>query len=147
MLDQLYRQLVLEHYKHKRNFGSLDGEDIKKIHYKNPTCGDVMTLFLQMKDKTIQDISFQGEGCSISMASSSMMTDLIKRKNVQDISSLRMAFERLIRNGEFSDDCDLGDALSLQGVHKLRARHNCALMPWQALDKAMKDTEGYRGIK
>ncbi|WP_078428615.1 Fe-S cluster assembly sulfur transfer protein SufU [Alkalihalobacterium alkalinitrilicum] len=144
MLDQLYRQLVVEHSKNRRNHKKLEGERIKQQHYKNPTCGDVMTLYLKLsEEKVIEVISFIGEGCSISMASASMMTELLKGISLKEASHLRQAMEKMIRSGEISTEVDLGDALALEGVHKLRARHNCALMAWQALDRALGDEPEY----
>jgi nitrogen fixation protein NifU and related proteins len=148
MLEQMYRQLVMEHAKNRKNHTELTGDQVMKVHYKNPTCGDAMTLFLKMNAADqIDDIAFQGYGCSISMASSSMMTELIKSLKLDEVSVLRSNMENLIRKGETPRDCDLEDALSLRGVHKLPARHNCALMPWQALDKALKDNDYYQGIR
>ncbi|SFM12775.1 nitrogen fixation protein NifU [Gracilibacillus orientalis] len=143
MLDDLYRKVIMDHYKYKRNFEEIEGENILKVHYKNPTCGDVMTLFLDLEDDRVRKATFLGEGCSISMASASMMTELIKNKPLIEVASLRQGFEDLIRHGEEPDKVDLGDSLSLQGVHRLKARHNCALMTWQALDKILKDTKEY----
>ncbi|WP_101845301.1 Fe-S cluster assembly sulfur transfer protein SufU [Halobacillus sp. Marseille-P3879] len=142
MLDDLYRQVVMDHSKYKRNYGTLCGENnINKVHYKNPTCGDIMVLYIRVGPKGIEDLSFEGEGCSISMASCSMMTDLLKNQTVEASRKKRDAFERLIREGKIEENIDLGDAESLQGVHNLRARHNCALMPWQAFDKWLKEQE------
>ncbi|MCQ6275859.1 SUF system NifU family Fe-S cluster assembly protein [Bacillus sp. V3B] len=138
MLDNLYRQVIMDHYRKKRNFEELKGENIRKVHYKNPTCGDVMTLFLDYEQDRVKKAAFLGEGCSISMASASMMTELIENRSLKEIASLRKAFEDLIRRGKVTVGIDLGDSLSLQGVHQLKARHNCALMTWQALDKILK---------
>ncbi|MFC0274716.1 Fe-S cluster assembly sulfur transfer protein SufU [Metabacillus herbersteinensis] len=146
MLDNLYRQVIMDHYRQKRNFEELKGEYVQKVHYKNPTCGDVMTLFLDLEHDRVKKASFLGEGCSISMASASMMTELIENKSLKEMASLRKAFEQLIRHGEVAVGIDLGDSLSLQGVHQLKARHNCALMTWQALDKILKDKEEYRTL-
>lgn len=137
MLNDLYRQTIIDHNKRRRNYYELQGEDVIKVHYKNPTCGDVMTLYTRLENDRIKDISFLGKGCSISMASSSMMTELIKGKSLEEVANLRIHAEKLIRTGETAHS-DLGDWLSLEGVHKLRARHNCALMPWQAYDKMLK---------
>lgn len=138
MLQDLYKKIVIEHGKSKRNYRKLEGYNVRKVLYKNPTCGDVITLYLQLEGEKAVDISFEGEGCSISMASSSMMTELLKNKELDEISALRNEFEHLIRKGvQLNEDIDLEDALSLQGVHRLRARHNCALMAWQALDKLL----------
>ncbi|MED4401990.1 Fe-S cluster assembly sulfur transfer protein SufU [Metabacillus fastidiosus] len=145
MIDTLYRQVIMEHYRKKRNFKQLQGENVRQVYYKNPTCGDVMTLFLDIEHNYVRKAAFLGEGCSISMASASMMTELIENKSLKEISSLRKAFEQLIRHGKITDKVDLGDSLSLQGVHHLKARHNCALMTWQALDKVFKDEDDYTG--
>ena len=146
MLDNLYRQVIMDHYRRKRNYEELKGENVRKVHYKNPTCGDVMTLFLDLEQDRVKKAAFLGEGCSISMASASMMTELIENKSLKEIAFLRKAFEDLIRHGKVADKIDLGDSLSLQGVHKLKARHNCALMTWQALDKILKDEKEYNTV-
>jgi nitrogen fixation protein NifU and related proteins len=143
MLDNLYRQVIMDHYRQKRNFEEIKGDNIRKVHYKNPTCGDVMTLFLHLEQNRVQKASFLGEGCSISMASASVMTELIRNKTLKEIAYLRKAFEDLVRNGNVTEKVDLGDCFSLQGVHKLKARHNCALMTWQALDKVLVDETEY----
>ncbi|EPE63469.1 SUF system FeS assembly protein, NifU family [Exiguobacterium sp. S17] len=140
MLDNLYRQVLIDHFQHRRNFNELTGADVRHIHYKNPTCGDVMTLYLELDGDHVKRVSFLGEGCIISMASASMMTELIANKSLADVSVLREAFEQLIKTGHVDDSIDFGDALSLQGVHQLRARHNCALMTWQALDRVLEQT-------
>ncbi|MEC2072255.1 Fe-S cluster assembly sulfur transfer protein SufU [Alkalihalophilus marmarensis] len=148
MFQDLYRKVVMDHAKYRRNTGVLDGEQVRKVHYKNPTCGDVITLYIETDGNLVKDVSYEGEGCSISMASSSMMTELIKGNSIDSISKMRNEFEHLIRNGKQQDSAiDLQDAMSLEGVHKLRARHNCALMAWQALDKLLTDEVGYQEIK
>ncbi|MCM3763250.1 SUF system NifU family Fe-S cluster assembly protein [Alkalihalobacillus oceani] len=145
ILEQLYRQLVIDHSKKRRNHRKIEGDTVLQKHYKNPTCGDVMTLFIQLSDKkVIEDISFVGEGCSISMASASMMTELLKGASLKAASQFRHAMEQMIREGEIQEDIDLGDALALEGVHQLKARHNCALMTWQALDRTLADYEEYK---
>ena len=105
----------------------------------------MITLFIESEQYFIKNVAFLGEGCSISMASSSMMTELIQYKSIKEIALLRKAFEELIRTGKLTNEqVDLGDSVSLQGVHQFKARHNCALMPWQALDKVFKDNLEYR---
>ncbi|WP_332073662.1 Fe-S cluster assembly sulfur transfer protein SufU [Paenibacillus sp. GYB004] len=140
MLENLYKQIVMDHYKNPRNKGKLEGEGLIQFPYKNPTCGDVMVLYMTVDDnQKIKEVKFEGEGCSISMASCSMMTDLVKGKTFAEAQHLIEAFTAMIKNGEIPEDEDeLGDALSLSGIHKLRARHNCSLLGWNGLDKAMK---------
>ncbi|GAE29862.1 Fe-S cluster assembly sulfur transfer protein SufU [Halalkalibacter hemicellulosilyticus] len=139
MLSDLYRKVVMDHARYRRNYGQLTDSTVRHIHYKNPTCGDVITLYIQIKQETVENVAFEGEGCSISMASSSMMTELIKGKQLNTVYALMNEFEVLIKKGERENrELDLGDAESLEGVHKLRARHNCALMSWQALNKVLR---------
>lgn len=142
-LDSIFRSVIMDHYKHRKNYKAQHGEDVLETHYKNPTCGDVMTLFLTIEDDILKDVTFLGEGCSISMASASMMTELLNNKSLSEAFTLRQAMECLIRDGVESKELDLGDSLSLKGVHRLKARHNCALMSWQALDKALAQNEKY----
>ncbi|WP_062048387.1 Fe-S cluster assembly sulfur transfer protein SufU [Bacillus sp. JCM 19034] len=132
MLNDLYRAVVMEHAKNKRNYGRLVGGKVKSIYYKNPTCGDLITLYIQIDQERIEEVSFEGVGCSISMASSSMMTEMIKGKRINEVIVQMNEFEALE-----DESIDLGDAQSLEGVHKLRARHNCALMSWQALERIL----------
>lgn len=114
----MYRQAIIDHYRHKRSFKELSGENVLKAHYKNPTCGDVIILFIEVEHDLIKNVAFLGEGCSISMASSSMMTVLIQNKTLREVALLRKAFEELIRTGEITNEhIDLGDSISLQGVH------------------------------
>ncbi|WP_306301341.1 Fe-S cluster assembly sulfur transfer protein SufU [Thalassobacillus sp. C254] len=100
MLDQLYRQLVMDHAKHRRNHRELKEEGTSYLSYKNPTCGDVMTLYWKMSpDHIIEEVSFIGEGCSISMASCSMMTELIKGKKLEEVKKQKEGMEELIKKG------------------------------------------------
>ncbi|WP_025683607.1 Fe-S cluster assembly sulfur transfer protein SufU [Paenibacillus maysiensis] len=137
-MEQLYRQTIMDHYKQPRNYGKLADDDAIVLPYKNPTCGDVMILYMLLQDDCIQDIKFEGSGCSISMASCSMMTELVKRKSVREVSQLLEQFTSMIKEGAEPDEDVLEDAVSLSGVHKLRGRHNCALMGWQALQKSLE---------
>ncbi|MEI7024325.1 Fe-S cluster assembly sulfur transfer protein SufU [Paenibacillus sp. y28] len=136
-LENLYKQILMDHYKKPRNYGKKEG--ILTLPYKNPTCGDVMVLYLNVDESgKIQDISFEGEGCSISMASCSMMTEIIKGKTVAEAEKLISQFNAMIKEGVIEDEDALGDAVALSGVHKLRARHNCSLLGWNGLEKAIK---------
>ena len=140
MLENLYKQIVMDHYKNPRNKGKLEGEGAFQLPYKNPTCGDVMVLYMAVdENQKIKDVKFEGEGCSISMASCSMMTDLVKGKTLKEAEHLIGVFNDMIKKGELPEDEDeLGDALSLSGIHKLRARHNCSLLGWNGLERAIK---------
>ena len=138
MLNDLYRQTIIDHNKRRRNYFELQGEDVKKVHYKNPTCGDIMTMYAVIKDDRVKDISFIGEGCFISMASSSMFTMIAKDKKIEEIKDISNLIKNMIVRGSEVEDSQIQDAISLKDIHKLPARHNCALMPWQAFDKLLK---------
>ncbi|TYS59526.1 SUF system NifU family Fe-S cluster assembly protein [Sutcliffiella horikoshii] len=137
-LDQFYKQIVLDHAKSRRNYREMDGYT-HKVHYKNPTCGDVMTLYARLDDNHIEDISFIGEGCFISMASSSMFTTIGKGKSLDELNDLSALFNEMIVKGKEVEDERLEEAVSLKDIHQLPARYNCALMPWQAFQKLMKE--------
>lgn len=99
MLDKLYQQLVLDHYKSPRNKRRLDEKGTFRLPYKNPTCGDVMVLYVNIQKETIYDITFEGEGCSISMASCSMMTAAVKGQSSMAVQQLIEAFTKMIKEG------------------------------------------------
>jgi nitrogen fixation protein NifU and related proteins len=135
-LDDLYRQVIMDHYQRPRNQGELEGA--VKVDLKNPTCGDEISLRLKVEDGVVKDVRFTGSGCSISMASASMMTEAIKGLSVQEALDLAKEFRSMMR-GEQADPDRLGELEALQGVSKFPARIKCATLAWQALEKG---TEG-----
>lgn len=137
MIDQLYRQLIMDHYKYPRNYGKLERSEVIRISHKNPTCGDAMILYVHIEQGILSDIKFEGSGCSISMASCSMMTMAVREQTVKEVQTMINEFELMIKNGIVMQHPCLQDAVSLAGVHNLRGRHNCALMGWQALTKSL----------
>ncbi|WP_010275550.1 Fe-S cluster assembly sulfur transfer protein SufU [Paenibacillus senegalensis] len=141
-LDDLYRQLVIDHYKRPRNQGKLSNEASISLPYKNPTCGDAMVLYINVEEERIRNIKFEGEGCSISMASCSMMTTAVKGRALGEASRLIEQFTAMVKDGAHPDEEALEECLSLAGVHSLKARHNCALMGWNALRKALSMERG-----
>lgn len=135
-LDQLYRSVIMDHYKNPRNKGVLGNNNIT-IDMNNPTCGDVIHLTLQVEDDIVQDAKFEGEGCSISMASASMMTQIVKGKNVNEATKLAHVFSDLMLGKEIDDSIDLGDIEALAGVAKFPARIKCATLAWKAMEKGV----------
>ncbi|MDW0110982.1 Fe-S cluster assembly sulfur transfer protein SufU [Sporosarcina aquimarina] len=135
-LDQLYRSVIMDHYKTPRNKGVLESSNVT-IDMNNPTCGDVIHLTLQVEDNMVKDAKFEGEGCSISMASASMMTQLIKGKNVEDAVNAAHAFSDMMLGEEVDDSVDFGDIEALTGVAKFPARIKCATLPWKAMEKGI----------
>lgn len=133
-LDDLYREVIMDHYQKPRNQGELSG-DARSVELRNPSCGDEIVLQLLVEDGVIKDVRFKGTGCSISMASASMMTDVIKGKTVAEANRLADAFREMVTGKEVDLD-ELGELESLHGVARFPARIKCATLAWQALDKA-----------
>ncbi|MBV7389451.1 MULTISPECIES: Fe-S cluster assembly sulfur transfer protein SufU [Enterococcus] len=143
-LDNLYRQVILDHSSHPHHFGKISGDSTANIEMNNPTCGDVIELELAVKDGKIEDIAFSGSGCSISSASASMMTDVVIGKPVEEAEHLAVVFAQMVQGNEISEeDSDaLGDAAMLSGVAKFPARIKCSTLAWKALGKALTDETG-----
>lgn len=140
-LDQLYRSVIMDHYKNPRNKGSL-AEDSVTIDMNNPTCGDRIHLTLKVEDGIVKDAKFDGEGCSISMSSASMMTQIVKGKKIEEALELAEIFSKMMLGEEFDvDKYDLGDVEALQGVAKFPARIKCATLAWKAMEKGVKEGE------
>ncbi|MCF8566072.1 SUF system NifU family Fe-S cluster assembly protein [Alicyclobacillus tolerans] len=136
-LDDLYRQVIMDHYQHPRNQGELSG-DALSVDLRNPSCGDEITLQLLVEDGVVKDVRFRGSGCSISMASASMMTEAVKGMPVEDALKVTKVFRDMMK-GEDVDTDELGDLEALQGVSKFPARIKCATLGWQAFEKAVKN--------
>ncbi|WP_223555819.1 MULTISPECIES: Fe-S cluster assembly sulfur transfer protein SufU [Lysinibacillus] len=136
-LDQLYRSVIMDHYKNPRNKGSIE-EDAVTIDMNNPTCGDRIHLTLKVTDGVVEDAKFDGEGCSISMSSASMMTQLIKGKKVEEVLDLADIFSKMMMGEDYSDKYDLEDVEALQGVSQFPARIKCATLAWKAMEKGVK---------
>ncbi|MED3549570.1 Fe-S cluster assembly sulfur transfer protein SufU [Cytobacillus praedii] len=137
-LDTLYRQVIMDHYKNPRNKGVL-ADDSLTINMNNPTCGDRIQLTLKLEGDKVIDAKFEGEGCSISMSSASMMTQAIKGRNIEDALKLSEVFSLIMQGKDYEDDIDLGDIEALQGVAKFPARIKCATLAWKAMEKGLKE--------
>lgn len=135
-LDQLYRQVILDHSQNPHHYGTLD-ESTRTIELNNPTCGDVIQLHFLIEGNRITDIRFSGHGCTISKASASMMTDLMVGKTLEEALQLEKQFSLLVQGEEVQDVEELGDAILLSGVAKFPARIKCATLSWKALEKAL----------
>ncbi len=137
-LDHLYRQVIMDHYKTPRNRGAIDGG--VTIDMNNPTCGDTIRLQLAIEDDIVKDAKFDGEGCSISMASASMMTQAVKGKTVEEALQLAQVFSEMVQGKDYDDEkFDLGDAEALSGVTKFPARIKCATLAWKALERGVEE--------
>lgn len=137
-LDNLYRQVILDHSSHPHHRGTLT-ESTSRIELNNPTCGDVIELQVEVKEGIIKNIAFNGNGCSISTASASMMTDAVMGKSVEEAQQLITDFSQLVQGKDVKAIDQLGDAAMLSGVAKFPARIKCATLGWKALEKAMEE--------
>jgi nitrogen fixation NifU-like protein len=139
-LDNLYRRVIMDHYKNPRNRGILE-DGSHTINMNNPTCGDRIQLTFKVEDGIVVDARFEGEGCSISMSSASMMTQAIKGKTVEEAIKLSKIFSDIMQGKDYDDDIDLGDIEALQGVAKFPARIKCATLAWKAMEKGLTEEE------
>lgn len=138
-LDDLYQDLILDHNRSPRNFGRLD-EPTHHAHGHNPLCGDSILLHLKIENGHISDISFSGDGCAISKASASMMTEAVKNKSIHDSEQLFSAFHTLITSDSKVDEIFLGKLASLKGVREFPIRVKCATLGWQTLKAALANS-------
>ncbi|MFL2634802.1 MAG: Fe-S cluster assembly sulfur transfer protein SufU [Dehalococcoidia bacterium] len=137
-LDDLYREIILDHNRNPRNYGSIQQDDVVAIEEYNPLCGDKIIVYLTSASGIVENIKFEGEGCSISQASASIMTDLIMGTDIQKANKLIEQFHNfMVDNDDNIPDNELGDIDSLQGVRKFPARVKCAGLAWSSLKKAI----------
>lgn len=139
-LDQLYRQVILDEANHPRHHGKL-AKATHQVTLRNPSCGDVLNLELQVVDDQVVDAAFSGSGCTISQASASLMTDQIIGKSPAAVTELVLIFSDLVVNGEHPEEAKLGDAAILKGVHLFPARVKCATLAWKAAAQALEHKE------
>ncbi len=139
-LNSLYQQLILEHYRNPHNKAELPDKTVE-VHMANPVCGDEIRIQLRIEDDHIEEAKFVGQGCSISQAAVSMMTDLLKGKSLDEADALAHRFTELMHGDEeAAKDRNLGDLRALQGVSKFPVRIKCALLGFDALQEALKKT-------
>ncbi|EHB68063.1 MULTISPECIES: Fe-S cluster assembly sulfur transfer protein SufU [Paenibacillus] len=134
-LDDLYRRVIMDHYKNPRNRGKFE-DDAVTVDLNNPTCGDRISLQLKVENGVVADAKYTGEGCSISMSSASMMTDAVKGKSLEEALSLADRFSSLMQ-GEDVEFEEYEDIEALSGVNKFPARIKCATLAWNALRKGI----------
>jgi len=142
-LDELYRQVILDHYRSPRRRGTLSGPHVH-AEGLNPSCGDEFSIDVRVEDGVIVDVAIQGQGCSISQSSGSMMAEAIVGKTVDEARELTEAYKRMMGITEGDDPLDpdrpgavLGDLEALQGVRKFPVRIKCADLPWTTLTDAL----------
>jgi len=135
--DSLYQEIILDHYKHPHGRG-LRAPFGGEAHHVNPTCGDEITVRVALDGSTITDVSYEGQGCSISQASASVLHELLTGSSVDDAFAVEQTFVELMQGkGQIEPDEDvLGDGIAFAGVAKYPARVKCALLSWMAFKDA-----------
>lgn len=142
-LEDLYREVILDHYRTPRNKGELP-PPATCTEGTNPLCGDEIRIFLNVSDGVVNDVRFSGHGCSISQASASMMTAIVKGKSIDDVRAVARRFKQLMTieedDGTTPTDIRLGDIEALQGVVKYPVRIKCAVLGWNTLLEGLNST-------
>ncbi len=138
-LEDLYKEVILDHYRAPRNKGRLDPHDVA-LERNNPLCGDEIELFLKFDGENLEGIAFDGKGCSISQASASMMTEKVKGLSAAEASQLAETIKTMMAGEGDGDPNQLGDLVSLKGVVKYPVRIKCALLGWNTLVEAIEES-------
>ncbi len=146
-MTDLYQEIILDHYKHPHGRGLREPFDAQ-VHHVNPTCGDEVTLRVSLVDDKVADISYDGQGCSISQASASVLHELLVGSSVTDAFAVLEEFSELMQSrGKREPNEDvLGDGIAFAGVSKYPARVKCALLSWMAFKDATAQAVEGRGV-
>jgi len=141
-LEELYQEVILDHSRRPRNFGDLPNASVK-VHGDNPSCGDEIHLAIKFDGNGgLEEIRFTGHGCAISQASASLMTIKLKGKSRADVERMLGAFHDLVTTGKNDSVKNLGDLKVMGGVRKFPQRVKCAMLPWRAVEQALRQDEG-----
>ncbi len=133
----LYQEMILDHYRRPRNKGTLENPDAS-AEMRNPLCGDEIDLQVTFAGDSLDDLRFSGRGCSISLASASMMTQIVKGKSTTEVDDIRNRFRQLMLGDQTAaNDVRLGSLRAFSGVSRFPARVKCALLAWNALDTVL----------
>lgn len=137
-LEELYKEVILDHYRSPRNKGRLDPHDVA-LERNNPLCGDEIELFVRFDGDSLDGITFDGKGCSISLASASMMTEKVQGLSKDEAGTLADQIKSMMAGETDGDAKQLGDLVSLKGVVKYPVRIKCALLGWNTLVEALEE--------
>ena len=137
-LEELYKEVILDQYRSPRNKGRVDPHDIA-LERNNPLCGDEIELFLRFDGGNVEDIGFEGKGCSISQASASMMTEKVKGMDAKEATALAETIKAMMAGETEGDPDELEDLVSLKGVVKYPVRIKCALLGWNTLLEGLEE--------
>ncbi len=136
-LDDMYRDIIMEHYRYPRGHEKISNPDIKNEGH-NPTCGDEIEINLKMEEDKIKSVSVDCAGCAISTASGSMLAEICEGKTLDEVKNIAGIVKALLMGEEFDENYDIGDIEALQGVKKFPVRVKCALLSWTTLVDAIE---------
>ena len=141
-LDLLYQEVILDHYKHPQH-KSLSPNPTVQVHHVNTSCGDEITLNLHTNGTSVEDITWDGVGCSISQASTSVVSDLVRGKSIAEALTIIDSFQAMIQSkgNDAGNEDVLGDGVAFAGVAKFPARVKCALLGWMAVKDAISQSQ------
>jgi nitrogen fixation NifU-like protein len=142
-LDELYREVVLDHYRSPRGRDALPAPDVQQEGC-NPSCGDEVHIALEMDDRSVRNCQVRCRGCAISVASGSMLAELLPGRSCEECERLGEAFRAMLHGEEPPKDLDMGDLEALHGVAKFPVRIKCAMLPWMTLREALRTYAGKR---
>ena len=135
-LDELYKEVILDHYKSPRNKRPLSDATVS-LHKNNPLCGDEITIHARVEDGKVTEVSFEGQGCSISQASASMLTESVAGRTTEGANALATEFRSMMEGKAEPDEEEFGDLMALHGVVKYPVRIKCAVLGWDTLQEAL----------
>ena len=137
-LDELYRDVILDHFKNSSHHGEIPGAQIK-VNGANPLCGDELTFYLKLGNGQIQQVRFDGKGCAISQAAASMLAGQLEDKTIDETTKLIDTMKALMQGQDPDPSVDLGDLESLAGVRKFPVRVKCAALSWNIVEQGLQD--------
>ena len=140
-LENLYRQVIMDHYKNPRNKGLLQKDGYKTVHIKNPTCGDDITIQSFVEDGVVKDVRHDGTGCSICCSSASVMSEVLIGKSKEVAENIKDTYLNMLTNREYDENVELEDAIAYSGVRQFPARTKCASIAWKAFEGTLEESE------
>lgn len=140
-LKQLYREVIMDHYKNPKNKGLKKQDPYHLVHLTNPSCGDDMRVEIFIENGKVVDVRQEGTGCSICLSSASVMSDLLIGKPVLEAKKLIQDFYSMVKGEDIPDEEVLGEAIAYKGVRELPARIKCATLSWKCIERAIHEVE------
>ena len=145
-INDLYRQVIMDHYKSPRNKGLKNEDGYHNLRLKNPSCGDDVTIQAKIENGIITSIRHEGTGCSICCSSASVMSEVLKGKTIEEAQAIIEDFYALIKGEAVQDEDALEDAIAYQGVSNFPARVKCATISWRALGAILEGQSGEKDV-